>query len=897
VFGRSLRDPSLQLVTIVGEPGVGKSRLVSEFFRYIDEERDELIYWRQGRCLPYGNGVTFWALGEIVKAHADILETDDQGEALSKLEQAVAALHLDVPDREWVASRLAPLVGISHGGANVEQSESFAAWQRFLEGVAAGGPLVVVIEDLHWADDAMLDFIEQLVEWSNDLPITLLCNARPEVYERRPGWGGGKRNVTTISLAPLTDEETTELVTDLLSRTVLSADVRSALLERAGGNPLYAEEFVRMLTDHGVVGEAGDGALAADIAVPDSIQSVIAARLDTLSGVQKSLLQDAAVVGKVFWSGALASMGGIDEELVHKELHELARRELVRPSRRSSVEATSEYAFWHVLTRDVAYGEIPRSARGAKHLAAASWIERTAGERAADQAEVLAYHHRLALDLMPNTDAGELERIRRAARDHIVMAGDRALDLDVERALALYEEALAIEVVDTRDRPALLIRMGETATRAGRFALAIDVLEQAVVVARAEGDEAGAARALIALHEPMSFSARPGAAEALGEAIGLLEARPPSEELAKAYAAAALRTYSRDENAECIEWVEKALRVSATLGIDPNPRLYSYRGGARIDGLGDLGGLDDLHHALELATDAGDAYLEARIRNSLGTELYSLEGPAAALEQFEIALGIAERRSMSGILIDVGQSAIDALYDLGRWDELLERARGTATRAEEGQDISSLVYIQTAVADVNACRGAFEEAAALRGSWIRRAEELGQIQVMIPAFGIAAAVALAVGEPREAVEALRRIGSTPAIKGGWNYAAYLPEMVRTALAAGDRQLAGWLADIEPKTPYAEHASVDVRARLLEADGAYGPAAALFADAADRWERFGVVPEQAHALLGLGRSRRAVAMKGWAPPLRAALDIYQRLAARPFIEETNALLVGSDPPTN
>jgi len=895
-FGRSLRDPSLQLVTIAGEPGVGKTRLVSEFFRYIDEGQDELVFWRQGRCLPYGNGVTFWALGEIVKAHAGILETDDQTEALAKLEHAVTSLNMEDSDREWVASRLAPLVGISLGpGSNVEQSESFAAWQRFLEGVAALGPLVVVIEDLHWADAAMLDFIEQLVEWWSDLPIMLLCNARPELYERRPGWGGGQRNVTTISLAPLTDDETAKLVTELLSKTVLPADVRNALLERAGGNPLYAEEFVRMLTDRGVVAEVADGSpIAADIAVPDSIQSVIAARLDTLSAAQKTLLQDAAVVGKVFWSGALASMGGLDEELVRKELHELSRRELVRHARRSSVEATSEYAFWHVLTRDVAYGEIPRSVRAAKHLAAASWIERTAGERAADQAEVLAYHHRLILELTPAADVGKLDNVRRTARHHIVMAGDRALGLDVERALALYEEALAIDIADARDGHGLRIRLGETATRAGQFPRAVETLEQAVDAARAEGDELGTALALVALHEPMSFSARPGAAEVLDEAIGLLEARPPSKGLAQAYTVAAFRSYARDENRECLDWVEKALDVSKTLGIDPSPRLYSSRGGARV-GLGDMDGLDDLRLGLDLARDTGDAYIEARIRNSLGTELYSLEGPGAALEEFENALALAEHRSMSGILIDVGQSAIDALYDLGRWDELLERARDTSARAEDGQDMFALVYIQTAVADVNSSRGEYEEAARLRGWWTRTAEELGQAQVVIPAYGVAAAVSLAIGEPREAIEVLRRIEARPSIKGAWNFAAYLPEMVRTALGAGDRQLAGWLAEIEAKTPYAENASLDVQARLAEADEEHVRAADLFADAAARWGRFGVVPEHAHALLGLGRSRRAGKIPEWAPPLEAARDIYTLLGAQPFIEETDALLAASTPP--
>ncbi len=355
-FQRSAQQRSCQLVTIVGEPGVGKSRLCAELFAYI-EDRPELVSWRQGRCLPYGEGISFWALGEVVKAECGIVESDSPAEARAKLERA---LHPDEPDRPWLLARLGPLVGVSAEPAS--QEESFAAWRRFLESLAAKGPAVLVFEDLHWADPALLSFLEHLADWSQAVPLLLLCTARPELYERHPTWAAGLRNATTINLAPLTEEETVRLISALSERAVLPAETQQALLERAGGNPLYAEEFVRLLADRGDVAGTEE--------VPASVQALIAARLDTLSPERKSLLQDAAVVGKVFWAGALAELGGRDVRDVQQALHELSRKELVRPARTTAMAGEHEYGFWHGLVRDVCYAQIPRAARSDRRSAA-----------------------------------------------------------------------------------------------------------------------------------------------------------------------------------------------------------------------------------------------------------------------------------------------------------------------------------------------------------------------------------------------------------------------------------------------------------------------------------------------------------------------------------------------
>jgi class 3 adenylate cyclase len=319
-YSRTLRESSIQLVTLTGEPGVGKSRMVAELRLLVDEQPGRVV-WRQGRCLPYGEGITFWALGEIVKAQAGVLESDGPERASEKLAAAVKEVVEETPEWAWFQAMLAPLVGASSAESDgaAERSQSFTAWRRFFEGVASRGPLVLVFEDLHWADAAMLEFIEHLVDWSTDVPLLVLCTARPELYERRAGWGGGKRNSATVSLSPLTTQETAQLIGTLLSEAVLPSATQAALLERAGGNPLYAEEFVRMLGDRGILERTGAviriGA-GAEIPVPETIQALIAARLDTLSSEVKSLLQAASVVGKVFWTGAVASVSGAAEDSV-----------------------------------------------------------------------------------------------------------------------------------------------------------------------------------------------------------------------------------------------------------------------------------------------------------------------------------------------------------------------------------------------------------------------------------------------------------------------------------------------------------------------------------------------------------------------------------------------------
>ena len=409
-FERARHERTPQLLTLVGVPGIGKSRLVYELSQIADAD-PELVTWRQGRCLAYGDGVTLWALSEIVKAQAGVVEQDSPAEVEQKLREAVAEVLADTGDSNWVESQLRSLVGLSAESelGDDRRQSAFAAWRRFLEAMAEQRPLVVVFEDIHWADESLLDFVDELVDWVTDVPLLAVATARPELLERRPGWGGGKLNATTLALPPLNEDQTAVLLAQLLERSVLPAESQQALLERAGGNPLYAEQFAELFLERGSADELG---------LPETLQGIIAARLDGLADTEKGLLRDAAVIGKVFWASAVRN--GSDPSTT---LHSLERKGFVRRQKRSSVEGETEFAFAHALVRDVAYGQIARADRAQKHRGVAEWIEGLG--RPEDHAEMLAHHWHSAFELAraAGMEAPELaDKARVALRE----AGDRA---------------------------------------------------------------------------------------------------------------------------------------------------------------------------------------------------------------------------------------------------------------------------------------------------------------------------------------------------------------------------------------------------------------------------------------------------------------------------------------
>ena len=898
-FSRTLRESSAQLVTVTGEPGVGKSRLIGEFSSWIDD-RPEIISWRHGRCLPYGEGITFWALGEIVKAQAGILESDAPDEASAKLSLAVETVVEEPAERDWVKARLAPLVGTTGDlGTAAGRTESFKAWTTFLEALASARPLILVVEDLHWADDAMLEFVEYVVEWATAVPLLVICTARPELYERRQDWGGGKRNSTTISLSPLTDTDTAALLEALLAETRLPEQVQTALLERAGGNPLYAEEFVRMIADRGILERRGGAVVLdqdAEFELPDSVQALIAARLDTLPAERKSLLQDAAVVGKVFWSGAVAAMSGVQEDDARTRLHELARKELVRPVRSSSVRDQEEYSFWHVLVRDVAYSQIPRAARVTKHRAAAAWIEELAGERIEDHAELLAHHYTEALRLSRAVGGdGELAELEAAAARTLVMAGDRALRLDVGTAEAYYQRALELVPADHQGRSRILAKVGEAAFLAARYPEAEAATREAIEGFRTQGDVLGSGQALARLGGILWYRGDTSGSHAAGkEAIEMLEAEAPAREHAEAYLSLGSRLLLGGLVREGLELVDRGLELSQQLGFD-DLSMYALqnRGFGRCD-LGDLGGLEDLRESLRLGLELGLGNETGVAYNNLGSELWFIEGPAPALETQRAAIEFSERRGLTRQVMWTTTETLWTLYDLGRWDELLPVADRLVEwdRAGGGSQIGAIALSYEA--HVLVLRGEVSAATALVHGFLPRSREIADPQVLIPSLVIAALIEHAGGRVSSAADLLGELRDTLEGSAGPYSAFGLPDALRLCLATGETALAKELVEGRDEIQTRGRNAVSTaRAVLAEATDDRRGAATAYRDAALAWKEYGHVPEQGHALLGEGRCLLAMGRADAArEPLTRAREIFADLRAQPLLDEIDPLLVAA-----
>ena len=885
-FQKAVQEATIQLVVVAGEPGVGKSRLVAELGSFADSWPEQ-IRWRQGRCPPYGDGITFWALGEIVKAEAGILETDPPEVAAAKID---AVIPDDAPDAPWLRARLRPLAGLPAPEAALE--ENFAAWRAFVELLAEDRPTVLVFEDLHWADEALLEFVEQLADYAEGVPLLLVGTARPELHERAPGWASSVRNVARVNLRALTAAETARLISNLLGTAAMPAEVQRAISGRAGGNPLYAEEFVQLLKDQKILRRTGAGwsiDADAEIPLPPGVQGLIAARLDTLGSARKRLLQDAAVVGEVFWAGAVTEMG--DQDQVQAVLHELTRKELVRPARRSSMAGQGEYSFAHALIRDVCYAQIPRAERAQRHRRAAAWIEQMAGERAADHAEILAAHYTTALELAEAAKDPQAGELAASAARYLMLAGDRAMGIDVEAAERHYAKALAMTAPDHPDRAELLVHYGEALRLRARFRDAAAAFEQAIAAFRANGDIRRAAMATsrysMLLHR-LGDRRYPDAADT---ALGILEPLGPSPELAEALADRAAASFLSDQHAEAAALAERAVELAAELGLPLPARALGFRGCARF-ALGQAAGLDDMRRALEAAAGQGLGREAAVLHYNLGVSLCRAEGPRAEWEMAQQGAAFARRHGIAEWVPLLEGTEVEALADLG----MIEQARtlmATALSHVGAEDWMGQVDLRSAEARMLARRGELSHTGLM--DWIQqavaKARDLGESQYLGGLLALAAITRTAVGEARAAAPLLTELEQVPNVQNTLDYMRSLPDLVRVAIAAGEPELGERLANsLKPVYQLDQHAALTARALLAEQHGENFEAAALFADAAGRWERFEVPWEQAQALLGQGRCLltlgRSTQARG---PLHAARDIFASLGANPVLAGVNRLL--------
>ena len=886
-FTETATENVVRLVTVVGEPGLGKSRIVAELMAHVDRSSG-LVTWRQGRCLPYGEGITFWALGEILKAHTGILESDPPRVAREKL----SAVLPEGEEREWFRQRLLPLLGIG-AASSAEREELFTAWRRFLEGVAKTVPTVLVFDDLHWADEAMLAFLEHLADLVEGVPLLLVGTARPELFERHPDYADGLPNATRIHLSPLSPAETARLVSGLLEASVLPVEVQQPILDRSGGNPLYAGEFVRLLRDRDLLERTGSSWQLREGAVvpfPQSVQALIAARLDTLEPDAKSLLADAAVIGKVFWAGAVTAMGDRDPQQVALTLQELSRKELVRPSRQSSMEGETEYAFWHVLARDVAYNQLPRASRASRHVAAAKWIESKTSDRVEDLADVLAYHYTNAIDLAQAVgNHGQATELEAPARRFLGLGGERALGLDTAAALASFDRALALTPETDPDRAAALARFGEAALHAGRYKDARDALEQAIDGCQTAGDRRGAAHAMITLSRVLQRLVDPSRWKLPAQALAMLEPLPPGPEHVAALTEAAVNETLQGRAEAGIGYAERALTLAAKLDLPPPASALGFRGMARTE-LGDQGGLDDYREAIVLATQAGEGRAVGILHNNFAVALWGVEGPAAALEVLRAGTEFAQARGLTEIAEMLTANTLEMLAATGEHEQALALAAQIASTLEASgnlQDFNQTLFVQVQILTL---RGHVIQVADTLDRLETTTRESGNLDWIVGGLGLIALARAALGQHARAAVLLTEIDATPGSHQNEGYAAVLPAMVRAALATGNPELAHRLTTgVEPQSPYHEHALTTATAALAEAHGNHHVAARGYDDAARRWGAFGVMPEQAFALLGQGRCLLALHDPTADQSLRHARELFQGLQAQPSIDECNTLL--------
>jgi class 3 adenylate cyclase/tetratricopeptide (TPR) repeat protein len=855
----SEREP--ELITLVGVPGIGKSRLVYELFQTL-EARPELVYWRHGRSLPYGDGVTFWALSEIVKTQAGILETDDRDQAEAKLRSAVEAV-AGAEDPRWLERNLRPLVGLeSEGLAEDRRTEAFAAWRRFLESLAERQPLVLVFEDLHWADDALLDFVDHLIEWARGVPLLVLATARPELLERRPGWGGGKPNAATISLPPLGEDETAELVHALLESPVLSAAVQSELIARAGGNPLYAEEFARLVAE----GRAPDE-------LPETIQGLIAARLDALSDDEKSVLQAAAVVGKTFWLGSISTVARTPRWTAEERLHALERKEFVRRERRSSVAGEDEYSFRHLLIRDVSYGQIPRGDRGDKHRLVADWIESLG--RAEDHAELLAQHYVAALELASATGRPVTE-IAERTREALIGAGDRAALLTSFRSAArFYEHALELLSEEDVGRPELLLRLGG-ALHYTADERAEQMLEEAARTLQSAGNRERAADAHALLNELWwDRGKRDRSFEHLDVARRLIGAGA-SDTRAQVLARFARTREIAGEYDEAIPAATEALAIAEQLGLN-GVRVHALTtlGVARFE-LGDPAGVQDLERCIEIAVEAGSS-LAANAYNNLGF-MYTLAGDTRRdLALRQEAVRIAERFGDERMLRFTSLCLPDLLYYVADWDRSLAEADSAIASFESGSSHYLEANIRWTRAALLHARGQDQAGHADAVRAVEAAREAKDPQMILPAL----AIRLHIERENEQADAVAEAAD--------ELLAYTP---RHAARPPAIDLA-WAADQLQNSARVRTWTQSIAYRSLWSEAALAILDGELERAADLFSRIGALPDEAYSRLRAAERHAAAGRRAEADEqLHRALVFWRSVGATRYIREGEALLAAA-----
>ncbi len=886
LFHACAEEKKAHLVSVTGIAGIGKSRLGWEFYKYFDGIA-ESVYWHRGRCLSYGEGVTYWALADMVRMRCRIAEEEDPDSALTKLRATLAEQILDAEERAFLEPRLAHLLGLGEHQAR-DQQDLFAAWRLFFERLAEGYPTVLLFEDMQWADASLLDFVEYLLDWSRNSAIFVITLARPELLERRPTWGAGQRSFTSLYLEPLSQHAMQELLTGLVPG--LPADACERILARAEGIPLYAVETVRMLLDRGLLVEDGPayrlaGSLDA-LEIPETLHALIAARLDGLTADERRVLQDASVLGKTFTKGALASLAGADVEL-EPLLQSLVRKEVLGIQADPRSPEHGQYGFLQDLVRHVAYETLSRRERRARHLTAATHLRTAFVEDEDEVVEVVASHYLAAYEAMP--DADDAAEIKAHAQATLARAGEHAASLAAAAEARRYFEQATGLTDDPSERAALLARAGEMALRTADNDGAGELYGESIALYEDLGDAHAAARVnhKLAIVEA-NLGKREEAMERAEQALAVLVRDEPDEDLAIVAATLAFGYWFAGELEPAAERVELALDVAEAHAY-PEPLVRALRAKAGI--ARSRGHVQEssalLSRALELA-------LEHDVVNEISTTYFWLSDRAFQRDAYAEALGLLEQalahaRRMGSRPHEWAVLAEQTypLLMLGRWDE--SHAIGAEFTQEHVDAGGTMLSLLQSAVEIDVQRGDLEGARrALQ--MFARIEHSPNRQERGSYLGARAALRRAEGRMNEALadaEATIEVSSTFGLdsQGGKQGVC---EALEAAFALGDsarvEKLIASIEAIPPGTrpPYLDAQARRFRAKLAGDGGAFEAATAHFRELELPFFVAVALYEHAALLVETGRAAEAE------PLLAEAAGIFERLGAMPWVERAQRL---------
>ena len=876
LFHATGRERRTRLVSITGQAGIGKSRLAWEFLKYIDGLLED-IWWHEGRCPAYGDGVTFWALGEMIRRRAGLAEADDERTTRERIAATVAEHISDDRERRWIERALLALLGLEPpppGGPE----ELFAAWRTYFERIAATGVCVLVFEDLQWADAGLLDFIDHLVEWSRGVPIFVATLARPELLERRPDWGTGKRSFVGIALEPLDRPAMRELLAGLVPD--LPEAAAQAIIERAGGVPLYAVETVRMLVQEGRLVADGTryrptGDLGS-IAVPETLHALVESRLDALEPADRSMLQDAAVLGQSFTVAGLAAVSGTAALELEQPLRALVRRELLTLNPDPRSPERGQYVFVQSLVREVAYGMLARRDRKARHLAVARWLEAAGDE---ELAGALAAHYLAAHRNAP--EGPEADALAAQARVTLKAAAGRAAALGSPgQALTFLEQALEI-TSDPAEEAELLERAGESASMATRSEAAETYLHRAVEIRRSLGDRSGAARGIARLGSALING------WAYEAALAVLEpAEAEFADLADDPAFIALESqlaralFLHSERQRAVEISDRVL-AAAERGdlVDLVADTLITRGSA-LCGLGrTYEGIGAIKAGIELADAAGFRQTALRGRANLGGMLEPSD-PHDALSTSRAALEEAARLGNRSLLSVALVNATSDAVETGDWDWAVRQCE-SALEAELG-DVDRAVAT-SGVLWVRSLRGD-----DIADEAVRLEEHLLGTDLSPEIFFLRFLVAFGAGRMRDAYEATMAHAQ---VHGEEGYTLYSDAAFCALWERDAGRAAASLAALVSTGVHGRVVSTNrrtIQAGLAALEGRKAESLSGFREALSDWRDLGL-PWR----LSLTAILMATVLGRDEPEVRSAATearlILARLGARPFLDHLEALI--------